>query len=389
MMEQMKRAAILLSLALAPAFAQTFTTGALPNPAGEGSVQPRWSVTPDGGVMLSWIEPSKDDSYSLRYAIYRSNKWSAAQTVASNRHFFRHPAESPEVAELSAGHWMAHWVENPKEDSDAEYVYVSSSTDGVHWTQPAIAHKDRSPVEHGLVSMTADSNGGASLFWLVTPKGEDGPAYLMHTVVDASGREIKEERLDDDVCQCCPTAVVHTSKGLLVVYRNHTPQDIRDIAVLRYENGRWLPSKIVHADNWKIDACPVNAAAVDAKGNRVAISWYTGAGSTPSVKTVFSDDAGATFTKPVTVSTGHAFGYTSVVLDDNGGAIVSWLERGPQNDTRVLVREVTAAGAAGPVLQIAEGGRQAAGYPRVLHSASATFIAWGSDGKLETARLKK
>ena len=61
----------------------------------------------------------------------------------------------------------------------------------------------------------------------------------------------------------------------------------------------------------------------------------------------FSDDSGSSFGKPVTLSVGHAFGYTSMALDEDGGAIVSWLEQSPEG-ARVLVRRVTAAGVAGP-----------------------------------------
>jgi hypothetical protein len=71
-------------------------------------------------------------------------------------------------------------------------VYVSSSTDGVHW--------------------------------LETPQGEDGPGYLMRTIVNSAGAEIREERLDPDVCSCCPTAVAKTAKGLAVAYCTHTPR---------------------------------------------------------------------------------------------------------------------------------------------------------------------
>jgi hypothetical protein len=284
--------------------------------------------------------------------------------------------------------WMAHWVEMPKESSEAEFLYVSSSTDGVHWTAPAIAHKDRSEVQHGLVSMVASGNGEASLFWLETPKGEDGPGYLMRTLVNATGLEIKEERLDPDVCSCCPTAVTKTAKGLLVAYRAHTAEDIRDISVIRFENNRWSLPKNVHADNWKINACPTNAAAVAAKGDRVGLAWYTAAQDAPKVQVIFSADSGTTFTKPVVVSTGHAYGYTALALDDDGSAIVSWLEQGKDNAARVLAREITAAGVAGPVVQLAEGGRMALGYPKILHTTGGTFIAWGGS-KLQTAQLKK
>jgi hypothetical protein len=276
----------------------------------------------------------------------------------------------------------------PKEGSETEFLYVSSSTDGTHWSPPAVAHKDRSEVQHGLVSMVASGNGEASLFWLFTPKGEDGPGYLMRTIVNAAGQEIREERLDNDICSCCPTAVTKTTKGLLVAYRDHTPDDIRDIAVIRYENGRWSLPKTVHADNWHINACPTNAASVAAKGNRVGLAWYTAAQDAPKVQVIFSSDEGSTFTNPVVVSTGHAYGYTSLTLDDDGSAIVSWLEQGKDNAARVLAREISPSGTAGPVVQLAEGGRMALGYPKILHSSAGTFIAWGGE-KLQTAQLKK
>jgi BNR repeat-like domain len=373
-------------LLAAPATAQTLSATQFSNPAGAGSLQPNWSVAPDGAIVLNWIEPSNDGAASLKYAVRHGDAWSQPVTIASHHHFFRHPAEVPEVIETGPGHWLAHWVEN-QESSDAEYVFVSSSTDGTHWTAPLQAHRDRSPVQHGLVSMAANPDGGASVFWLEALKGEDAPVYLMRTIVDSFGKEVNEERLDDDVCACCPTAVTKTAKGLLVAYRDHTAKNIRDIAVLRFENGKWSPSKIVNNDNWQIDACPVNAASVAAKGDRVAIAWYTAANNSPQAKLAFSSDDGATFGKPVVVSTGHALGYVATVLDDSGNATVSWLEQGT-GGVRVLVRNVSAAGTAGPVLEIAKGDKSALGYPKMTRSPKGTFIAWCDGTRVRTAVLR-
>jgi len=388
----MKNLILDLSLAVmlaAGASGQAFRAESLTNPSADGSVQPNWSAALDGSAILSWIEPAKNGDYSLRYAVRKGNAWSEARTVIAGRHFFRHPAEAPEVVQINDKLWLAHWVENVKESSDAEYIYVAASADGTHWSAPQMANHDRSEVQHGLVSMAASGPNEASLFWLETPKGDDGPGYLMRTVVDASGKPIKEERLDDDVCDCCPTAVARTAKGFIVAYRDHTPDNIRDIAVLRFENGKWAPSKIVHADNWRLDACPVNAASVAAKGDHVALAWFTGATEPGKVQLIFSEDGGATLGKPIPVSTGPALGNTSLALADDGGAIVSWLERNASGDARLLAREVSPTGVAGPVVQIAAGGKTQFGYPRLFHSAAGTFIAWGSGGKLETAQLRK
>lgn len=383
----MKHLSILLLAAtlVAPASSQSLSSAPVSNPAPAGSLEPNWSVTPDGAAVLSWIEPAKDGSSALRYAVRRGSAWSEPHTIADHRHFFRHPAEVPEVMATPGGHWLAHWVEMPNPSTEAEYVYVSSSADGAHWTPPVQAHRDRSPVQHGLVSMLPDADGGASLFFLESLKGEDGPTYLMRSVVDASGKLVNEERLDADVCSCCPTAVTKTAKGLLLAYRDHTSKDIRDIAVMRFENSKWTASKILNADNWQIDACPINAAAVAASGDHVAISWFTAAQDSPRVLAAFSSDGGATFSKPVTVSTSRSHGYTSIAVDAQGNAIVSWLEQG-SGGARVLVRSLTSAAAAGPVLEIAKGDKSALGYPKIARVGSEVLIAWGG-AKVQTAAI--
>lgn len=384
----MKIQSLLLSALLAlPAFSQSLSPTPVANPSGPGSLQPNWSVAPDGAAILSWIEPSQG-GFALKYAVRKGASWSPAVTIAAHRHFFHHPAEMPEVFELPGGHWFAHWVEAPGGDSDAEYIYVSSSTDGTHWTMPLEAHHNHSPVQHGLASMIANPDGGASIFWLEALRGEDNPVALKRTIVDATGKEVREEELQPDVCGCCPTAVTRTSKGLLVAFRAHTTDDIRDIAVTRLENGHWTTPKIVNPDNWKLNACPTNAAAVAAKGDHVAVAWFTGAQNKPRVQIAFSNDAGSSFSKPILVSTGHAFGYTAMALEDDGGAIVSWLEQSPEG-AKVLVRRVSAAGIASPVAEVGKGGRMALGYPKVFHHGSESFIAWGNAKHIETASLSK
>ena len=378
----MKHLLLVAALAVA-ALSQSVTPA--PNPAPAGSLEPNLSTAPDGSLILTWIEPAKDGSASLRYSIRKGATWSEPRTIAANRHFFRHPAEVPEVMMTAANHWLAHWVEMPNPSSDAEYVYVSSSTDGIRWTIPVQAHRDRSPVQHGLVSMLPSPDGGASLFFLESLKGEDGPTYLVRSVLDPSGKETNEEQLDTDVCSCCPTAVAKTSKGMVLAYRDHTPKDIRDISIIRFENGKWTAPKTVNADNWQINACPINAAAIAASGDRVAVSWFTAAQNNPRVLAAFSSDAGATFGKPVTISTSRAHGYTSIVLDDKGTAAVSWIEQAPST-SRVLVRTISAAGVPAPVLEIAKGDRQSLGYPKLARSGNETVIAWTA-AKIQTASI--
>ena len=84
-----------------------------------------------------------------------------------------------------------------------------------------------------------------------------------------------------------------------------------------------------------------------------------------------------------------SFGYTSITSDDAGGAFVSWLEQSDKG-AKILVRQVTSAGLAGPVVQVAEGGRSTLGYPKIVRAGGETWVAWaGGGGKVQTARLVK
>ncbi|HEY3827355.1 MAG TPA: sialidase family protein [Bryobacteraceae bacterium] len=363
-------------------FGQALKVQPAANPSGPNSSQVNWSVTQDGNALMSWVE-----SEELKYAIRRGGQWSEVRTIASHRHFFHHPAELPEVIALPGGSLVAHWIEAPKTESEAEFVYVSASRDGIKWTTPVMAHHDHSDVEHGLASMAPSGDKEASLFWLqASPKGPEAPTALMRSVIGADGNEIREETLAPDVCECCPTAVAKTTRGLLVAYRAHTKDDIRDIAVTRLESGRWTSPKIVYPDKWQVDACPVNAASVAAKGDQVALSWYTASGDKPRVELAMSTDSGATFSKATVISTGQSYGYTSIAIDDAGGAFVSWLEHGGDG-AKVLARHISADGTAGPVAQVAAGTRKSLGYPRLVRAGNETWIAWNTDSKVQTVKL--
>jgi hypothetical protein len=129
--ENMRQIALFVFIALAGTiFAQTLKVDPVVNPAGPGSSQANWSVAQDGSPLLSWVEPQKDGSFSLRYAVRHGADWSEARTIVAKRPFFHHPAEVPGVVALSGGAFLAHWIELPNAHGEAEALYVSSSRDG-------------------------------------------------------------------------------------------------------------------------------------------------------------------------------------------------------------------------------------------------------------------
>src|SRR6266568_7686645 len=101
----------LFSVLVTPALGQALKVDQVANPSGPTSLQAHWGATQDGSPLLSWIETSKEGSFTLRYAIHRGPQWSEPRTIAANRHFFRQPAESPSVISFADGSLLAEWVE--------------------------------------------------------------------------------------------------------------------------------------------------------------------------------------------------------------------------------------------------------------------------------------
>jgi hypothetical protein len=145
------------------------------------------------------------------------------------------------------------------------------------------------------------------------PEEGEGDMALMHTTIAADGALGTEAVLDKRVCECCQTSATATSDGLLVVYRDRSEDEIRDIALVRYANGSWSQPEPVNKDNWQIDACPVNGPAISSSGQNVAIAWFTGAEEKLRVYTMLSTDSGKTFGKPIQVDDGKPNGRVDVL----------------------------------------------------------------------------
>ena len=102
-------------------------------------------------------------------------------------------------------------------------------------------------------------------------------------------------------------------------------QEIRDIHVARLENGSWTASKAVAADNWNINACPVNGPMLSARGRDVAIAWFTAADRQHRSFVAFSRDAGRTFGAATRIDDNGTLGRVDIDLLDDGSAVASWI----------------------------------------------------------------
>ena len=184
-----------------------------------------------------------------------------------------------------------------------------------------------------------------------------------------------DTEVDARTCDCCQTGIALAGSVPVAVYRDRGADGTRDISIVRLADGRWSAPAPVARDGWRIDACPVNGPAVDARGQSVAVAWFT-APDVPRVRLALSDDGGRTFAPPVEVASGNVVGRVDVVLLEDGRAIVSWLQSAP-GGAEIRAQPFRRQGAAGSAVTIAGASVQrASGFPQMVQAADGLLFAW-------------
>ena len=349
-------------------------------PTDATSRTPRLSVGPDGTVMLSWLE-DRGEGHALRYATW-ADGWSAAQTAGEHDDWFVNWADTPGVLALEGGRLLAHALPmHPDGESVYAYDVAAWQRDG-DWSEPALVHTDGVAAEHGFVSAVALEDA-AALVWLDGRNtggghGHHGGAMTLRSaVLEADGSRRDEAVLDARTCDCCPTALAATASGLIAAYRDRSETEVRDIAVVRRIDGAWTEPIVPHADGWQISGCPVNGPALDARGDRVALAWYTEAGGEARVQLSTSTNGGVTWTEPVRLDGGRPLGRVDVTVLEDGRAAVVWLEDAGDDRADVLVR--TVEGAPRSVAQVVAG--RPGGVPQIVAAGGRAMVAWTAPGR--------
>jgi hypothetical protein len=249
-------------------------------PSGPNSAQPQMTVSPRG-ILLSWIERSGTRA-TLKFAERTPSGWSSTTTAAAGDDWFVNWADVPSVLRLDDGTLAAHWLQKSGAETYAYDVRLAhSKDDGRTWSASFTPHHDGTKREHGFASLFQMPGAGLGLVWLDgramgSAEGHDshgaseGAMSVRFGSFDTAWKQTSEMPVDLRVCECCPTTAAMTSDGPIAAFRNRTEDEIRDIYVSRLDNGKWTEPKPVHADNWKIAACPVNGPMLSARGRDVS-----------------------------------------------------------------------------------------------------------------------
>jgi hypothetical protein len=313
---------------------------------------------------------------ALRYAAFDGRLWSEPRTVAASPKIFANWADFPALVQSNGGWLVAGW---PETSGVGAYEYflelARAESRGGPWKRLGPAHEDRTASEHGFVSLVPEGDG-VRAFWLDgrQMRGERGNMSLRTARIGQA--PAPSDLLDARVCDCCQISAAVGADGPLVVYRDRSEGEVRDVSIVRRDGSGWTRPRTVARDDWKIDGCPVNGPAVAANGRRVAVAWFTGARDRARVSLATSSDGGRTFSPPIPVDEAGPAGRVAVVLAENGDAIVAWVATEGKSGS-IRIRRVDAGGRAGaPVTVAATSIARSSGFPRIARLGATLLVAW-------------
>ena len=375
------------------------------NPASENTMQP-YLFSNVKEVLMSWTHKKNDTVNSVLFSTFKDGKWEEAKEIVNGKDWFINWADFPAIAK-NGENIMSHFLQKSDPATFAYNVHLTQSIDnGNNWSKDFKLHKDSTLTEHGFVSMLPINDGAFFITWLdgrntgggghgdsnkkeehtsgATQTNDDGhknkqAMNVRAAIVLPNGEVIEDTLVDDKTCDCCQTTAAITPNGPVIIYRDRTDEEVRDIYISRLVGSEWTEPKVIYNDHWVIKGCPVNGPKADSFKNTLAIAWFTAANNEPKVKLTFSDNNGETFDVPISISSGKPIGRVDMALMDENNALVSWMETTDNGGAEIKVMKVNKNGTKNkPVVVTKIGKSRASGFPQFEVIDNSVIFAWNN-----------
>ena len=364
-----------------------FTFEKVKTPANENALAPNLCSFGDH-FALSWIERNQKGTDKLKMASWNGLKFDEQNLIAESKKMFANWADIPSLIEAPSGDLYANWLNRIGNKTYAYGVRIERSVNrGKSWDSIGWLHNDTSATEHGFVSLIPEDSH-VRAFWLdgqmmSKPKGK---MMLRSAIID--GDQIKDECvLDDDVCTCCPTSAIQLSSGPIVVYRNRSPQEVRDISFVLGKDRKWSKPTRLQADNWLMPGCPVNGASIATTGNLVAVSRFTIINKKPQVILRLFMAGQNKSGKDIVLDKNAPIGRSATVCTKDSIYTV-WI--GFEKKRSVLrMAEVSLAGEIKEMTTLTQiDETRSSGMPRAIFSGNYLWVSWTDSNQIQLGRLK-
>ena len=286
------------------------------------------AVAADGVPVVTWASQEGNDNllYAARPGRGAPVRVNPSGTAVDSLH------QPPGIAAGPQGEIYVTWSARkpvPVGGLFASDLYLARSLDGGATWNGHVRLNDDQPTSHSFEGLAVAPDGTVLVAWIET---RDGKAATMLARVTERGTRVAEPiRLDTgETCVCCRVDVAAgPGENVDVLWRKVFPDNVRDMVLgVSRDGGRTFGAPaLVHADGWKITACPHRGGSVaaDARGRLYAI-WYTEATEgRPDVLFATSTD-GRRFSPPRRLHTaaGSIPDQAPLAVDASGRGVVVW-----------------------------------------------------------------
>ena len=350
----------------------------LPSPAPANSSLSRVVADESGEIYLSWVSQDAEQA-TLAFARLTSEGWDAAQVISGGRNWFVNWADFPVLSVDSSG-MVAHWLQMSATGTyDYDIRARFYAQDKATWTEARTIHTDGISAEHGFVSMLPLNDGTTLISWLdgreTVHSEPPGAMTLRAGIFDKSGANVSEWELDHRVCDCCQTSSAMTENGPIIVYRDRSQQEVRDIYATRLVDGAWTLPQAIHNDNWQVAGCPVNGPSVAAMNKRVAVAWFNAKDDVPKIQLVLSTDSGLSFSEPIVVESPNTNGRVDTTILDSGNIIVSWMDTA--GEAKIMLSRYDINGELLSTTEVAGSSpSRRSGFPIIEAVGNSVYVTW-------------
>ena len=340
-------------------------------------------VSYNGSLSLSWISSKEENKAFLNYSQYKKGRWIKPQVIASGSDWFVNWADFPAHAINQDLIITSHLKKSASGTYTYDVILNLQKLSGEKIRENFLLNTDGVKAEHGFVSIMANNEKGFFITWLdgrntIEKKleGDHKPMTIRFAEITDKGDVIKESELDASTCDCCQTSIAITNDGPIVVYRDRSEEEVRDIYIVKNINGTWEKPNAVHDDGWIINGCPVNGPKVAVNSKNLAVSWFTVSNNHPLVNVSFSKNNGNSFGAPLKVNDHDAIGRVDVAFLNDEEVIVSYMEV-DDIGTYLRIKKVSFDGKISEPITISkiDGGRNT-GVPQLEIIDSEIFIVW-------------
>jgi hypothetical protein len=344
----------------------------------------------DKDLFISWTEQVLDSNF-LYITKLENDSWINKRLITKGTDWFVNWADFPSISlnEVSGSIFSFHLQKSSEETFSYDVNYHINSKET--WKDMNKIHDDNTFSEHGFVSSIPYKDGfmvswldGRNTYGVGDHGHAKGAMTIRSAVLDFNGNIVSQNVIDEMVCECCQTSMAISGDIPIVVYRNRSEGEIRDIYYSRYIDSNWTEPHPIHNDGWEINGCPVNGPNVDSYGDNVVVSWFSASNGRPKVNLKFSTDNGRTFGDKILIDEvdNSPLGRVDIELISETEAMISWLST-VDGKGKLLIRKIKTNGEIGLIKVVDEiSTERSTGFPQIEKFNDDVYISWTDNSEL-------